>query len=146
MNALLFERQLPFLVKMRIKRSGESYLLPLLNYIFFTNSHLKYVLFKGYALILLEELFPKLLLFFAQGNIQQNMTNGQATVRKLTDVIYFVSLFDELKVKTLFFTFTLEMLNPNIQNDFSYYKRSLVKMRVVNNYSYKLNDKGTSLF
>ncbi|KAJ3277488.1 Protein fam49a, partial [Blyttiomyces sp. JEL0837] len=70
----------------------------------------------------LEDVFPRLLQFFcSQGNAGSNLERFQATAKRMGDILNFVSLFDELK-----------MGNPNIQNDFSYYRRTLSRMRMSN--------------
>ncbi|KAJ3056516.1 Protein fam49a [Rhizophlyctis rosea] len=74
-----------------------------------------------FGLRLQEEAFPRLLSFICQGDVVRNLETRQATARRLADVLHFVSLFDELK-----------MGNPNVQNDFSYYRRTLSRMRMSN--------------
>ncbi|KAJ3005123.1 Protein fam49a [Thoreauomyces humboldtii] len=69
----------------------------------------------------LEEAFPKLLAFLCMGDVTRNLEVRQATAKQLADVLHFVSLFDELK-----------MGNPNVQNDFSYYRRTSSRMRMAN--------------
>ena len=53
------------------------------------------------------------------------MTNGQATIRKLTDVIYFVSLFDEFKVLS---NLDLEILILDAKSEHS--KRFLILQKI----------------
>jgi len=69
----------------------------------------------------IEDIFPRILYLLCIGNIPQNLEKYQATTRKLADLLNFVLQFDDLK-----------MTNPSIQNDFSYYRRLL--SRVKNNY------------
>ncbi|KAI8849608.1 hypothetical protein BC829DRAFT_416657 [Chytridium lagenaria] len=69
----------------------------------------------------IEDLLPRLLVFLCNGNVIQNLEAHQATARRLADLLHFTSTFDELK-----------MSNPNIQNDFSYYRRTLSRMRMAN--------------
>ncbi|KAI8918496.1 hypothetical protein DFJ77DRAFT_428342 [Powellomyces hirtus] len=69
----------------------------------------------------LEEAFPRLLAFLCTGDVMQNLEVRQATAKQMADVLHFVSLFDELK-----------MGNPNVQNDFSYYRRTSSRMRMAN--------------
>ncbi|RKO96506.1 hypothetical protein CXG81DRAFT_13059 [Caulochytrium protostelioides] len=80
----------------------------------------------------LEAAVPSLLTFFcadaaahpsAPGSdapaIAAALERNAATAKRLADVLWFISRFDELK-----------MGNPNIQNDFSYYRRTLSRMRM----------------
>ncbi|KAJ3279732.1 Protein fam49a [Borealophlyctis nickersoniae] len=69
----------------------------------------------------LEEAFPRLLAFLCTGDMLRNLEQRQATAKRLADILHFVSQFDELK-----------MGNPNVQNDFSYYRRTLSRMRMSN--------------
>ncbi|KAI9106085.1 hypothetical protein DFS34DRAFT_45315 [Phlyctochytrium arcticum] len=69
----------------------------------------------------LEEAFPRLWLFLCNGDVLGQLEVRQASAKQFADVLHFVSLFDELK-----------MGNPNIQNDFSYYRRTLSRMRMSN--------------
>ncbi|KAJ3411686.1 Protein fam49a [Chytridiales sp. JEL 0842] len=69
----------------------------------------------------LGDAFPRLLQFFCNGEVASNLERFQATARKMGDIFHFVSVFDELK-----------MGNPNVQNDFSYYRRTLSRMRMTN--------------
>ncbi|KAJ3213192.1 Protein fam49a [Dinochytrium kinnereticum] len=69
----------------------------------------------------IEDLLPRLLVYLCNGNVIQNLEAHQATARRLADLLHFTSTFDELK-----------MSNPNIQNDFSYYRRTLSRMRMAN--------------
>jgi len=70
----------------------------------------------------IEDIFPRILYVLCKGNITENLEKYQATTRKLADLLNFVLQFDDLK-----------MTNPSIQNDFSYYRRLL--SRVKNNYN-----------
>jgi len=69
----------------------------------------------------IEDIFPRMLYVLCKGDITENLGKYQATTRKLADLLNFVLQFDDLK-----------MTNPSIQNDFSYYRRLL--SRVKNNY------------
>lgn len=70
----------------------------------------------------LEDSFPKLLAFLIEGtDIISNLEKRQATAKLLADILHFASEFDELK-----------MGNPSIQNDFSYYRRTLSRMKMSN--------------
>ncbi|KAI8821852.1 uncharacterized protein EV422DRAFT_435082 [Fimicolochytrium jonesii] len=69
----------------------------------------------------LEEAFPRLVAFLCDGDVMRNLEVRQATAKQLGDILHFVSLFDELK-----------MGNPNVQNDFSYYRRTASRMRMAN--------------
>ncbi|KAJ3392315.1 Protein fam49a [Lobulomyces angularis] len=69
----------------------------------------------------LDEAFVKAIQFFAQGSVLENLEKYQATAKKLSEILYICAQFDEIKIS-----------NPNIQNDFSYYRRTLSKMRMVN--------------
>ncbi|ORX48913.1 DUF1394-domain-containing protein [Piromyces finnis] len=69
----------------------------------------------------IEDIFPRILFVLCKGNITENLGKYQATTKKLADLLSFVLQFDDLK-----------MTNPSIQNDFSYYRRLL--SRIKNNY------------
>jgi len=76
----------------------------------------------------IEKVYPKILqqLFVANadtGNLKQSLEGQQALTKQLADIFDFALRFDDAK-----------MVNPAIQNDFSYYRRSLSRM--------KLNNKG----
>jgi hypothetical protein len=76
----------------------------------------------------IEKVYPKLLqkLFVDSsdgGNLKQSLEGQQALAKQLADIFDFALRFDDAK-----------MVNPAIQNDFSYYRRSLSRM--------KLNNKG----
>ncbi|XP_027024883.1 CYFIP-related Rac1 interactor B [Tachysurus fulvidraco] len=51
----------------------------------------------------------------------QHLEQEQALARQFAEILHFTLLFDELK-----------MTNPAIQNDFSYYRRTLSRMRINN--------------
>uniref|UniRef100_A0A8D9BT16 Protein FAM49A n=1 Tax=Cacopsylla melanoneura TaxID=428564 RepID=A0A8D9BT16_9HEMI len=69
----------------------------------------------------LEEIVPKILLHLCSGPepIAQHLDTQQALVKQFAEILEFVLKFDEHKMKT-----------PAIQNDFSYYRRSLQKQRM----------------
>lgn len=67
----------------------------------------------------LESAFPKLLVALCQDSPKDTLTNQQALTKLLADVFDFVLLFDDAK-----------MVNPAIQNDFSYYRRTLNRMKM----------------
>ncbi|KAK9761084.1 hypothetical protein K7432_014270 [Basidiobolus ranarum] len=69
----------------------------------------------------LEEAIPKLLQPLCQGNANHNIDRYQALAKLFADILDFVFEFDELK-----------MANPAIQNDFSYYRRSLSRLKMTN--------------
>jgi len=64
----------------------------------------------------LDQVLPKLLLALFTGSIDSNLQGQQALAKQLADILDFVLRFDDAK-----------MINPAIQNDFSYYRRSLSK-------------------
>lgn len=70
----------------------------------------------------LEVLFPKLLTALMRDTTgdkgtQPALATQQALAKQLADVLDFVLQFDDAK-----------MINPGIQNDFSYYRRSLARL------------------
>jgi len=68
----------------------------------------------------LEQCFPKLLVALCKGNNpSQSISTQQALAKQLADVFDFVLRFDDSK-----------MVNPAIQNDFSYYRRTLNRMKL----------------
>lgn len=67
----------------------------------------------------LEGAFPKLLVALCQDSPKDTLTSQQALTKLLADVFDFVLLFDDAK-----------MVNPAIQNDFSYYRRTLNRMKM----------------
>lgn len=67
----------------------------------------------------LEEVFPKLLVALCKTDPKANLANLQSLAKQLANVFDFVLRFDDLK-----------MVNPAIQNDFSYYRRTLNRMKL----------------
>eukprot|EP01120_Amphizonella_sp_Union-15-10_P006261 TRINITY_DN1977_c0_g2_i1.p1 TRINITY_DN1977_c0_g2~~TRINITY_DN1977_c0_g2_i1.p1 ORF type:complete len:316 (-),score=50.99 TRINITY_DN1977_c0_g2_i1:155-1102(-) len=68
----------------------------------------------------LEQCFPKLLVALCKGtDPTQTISTQQALAKQLADVFDFVLRFDDSK-----------MVNPAIQNDFSYYRRTLNRMKL----------------
>lgn len=67
----------------------------------------------------LESSFPKLLLQLCKGNVTESLKDQEALAKLLADVFDFVLRFDDAK-----------MVNPAIQNDFSYYRRTLNRMKL----------------
>lgn len=67
----------------------------------------------------LESCFPKLLVALCKTDPKQNISNQQALAKQMADVFDFVLRFDDLK-----------MVNPAIQNDFSYYRRTLNRKKI----------------
>eukprot|EP00842_Homolaphlyctis_polyrhiza_P002096 jgi/Hompol1/2888/HPOL_005872-RA len=67
----------------------------------------------------IEYLFPRILQYLGTGDVPDNFEKNQATAKKLAELIDFANQFDNLK-----------MSNPNIQNDFSYYRRTVSRMRM----------------
>ncbi|KAH3767277.1 FAM49 family protein [Pelomyxa schiedti] len=67
----------------------------------------------------LEQLFPKLIVALCKDDPRSNLGNQQALAKQLGDVFDFVLRFDDAK-----------MINPAIQNDFSYYRRTLSRMKL----------------
>jgi len=67
----------------------------------------------------LDVCFPKLLVALCKTNPKENIGNQQALAKQLADVFDFVLRFDDLK-----------MVNPAIQNDFSYYRRTLNRKKI----------------
>ncbi|KAJ3156296.1 Protein fam49a [Irineochytrium annulatum] len=66
-----------------------------------------------------EDLLPRLLTFLCAGPVIQSLESHQASAKLLADLLSTASQFDELK-----------MSNPAIQNDFSYYRRTLSRLRM----------------
>lgn len=65
------------------------------------------------------QVLPKLLKnLFSNGKADENLEGQQALAKQLADILDFVLRFDDAK-----------MINPAIQNDFSYYRRSLNKQK-----------------
>ncbi|KAL0270617.1 UNVERIFIED_CONTAM: hypothetical protein PYX00_007966 [Menopon gallinae] len=69
----------------------------------------------------LEKVVPKILAELCSGEMSptQHLETQQALVKQLAEILEFVLKFDELKMKT-----------PAIQNDFSYYRRTLTWQRM----------------
>jgi len=67
----------------------------------------------------LEASFPKLLVALCKNEPKDSLANQQALAKQLADVFDFVLRFDDAK-----------MVNPAIQNDFSYYRRTLNRMKL----------------
>mmetsp|Transcript_20039 Transcript_20039/g.29797 ORF Transcript_20039/g.29797 Transcript_20039/m.29797 type:complete len:311 (+) Transcript_20039:58-990(+) len=67
----------------------------------------------------LEKCFPKLLAALCKDDPKVMLEKRQALVKQIAEVFDFVLRFDDLK-----------MVNPAIQNDFSYYRRTLNRMKL----------------
>jgi len=67
----------------------------------------------------LKDSFPKLLIALCKDDPRHSLSNQQALAKQLGDVFDFVLRFDDAK-----------MINPAIQNDISYYRRSLSRMKI----------------
>ncbi|KAJ3338439.1 Protein fam49b [Gonapodya sp. JEL0774] len=67
----------------------------------------------------IEIALPKVLSLLCSGDVEENLRSYQATARQLVDILHFATRFDDIK-----------MSKPAIQNDFSYYRRSLSKMKM----------------
>jgi len=67
----------------------------------------------------LQDSFPKLLNSLCKEDPKIGLSHQQALAKQMGDVIDFVLQFDDLK-----------MTNPAIQNDFSYYRRSLNRLKM----------------
>jgi len=77
----------------------------------------------------LEECFPKLLVALFKG-VAHSIDTQQALAKQLADVFDFVLRFDDSK-----------MVNPAIQNDFSYYRRTLNRIKLTTgNANIKIRD------
>ncbi|KAL7300476.1 hypothetical protein TKK_0006478 [Trichogramma kaykai] len=70
----------------------------------------------------LERVVPKILGQLCSGNLSptQHLETQQALVKQLAEILEFVLKFDEFKMKT-----------PAIQNDFSYYRRTLTRASLI---------------
>jgi len=66
----------------------------------------------------IEKVFPKLLVVLCDGDVQTLISQNQALVRQYAELLSFGFHFDEIK-----------MVKPALQNDFSYYRRVLTRMR-----------------
>uniref|UniRef100_A0A8C1W194 Family with sequence similarity 49 member Ba n=2 Tax=Cyprinus carpio TaxID=7962 RepID=A0A8C1W194_CYPCA len=71
----------------------------------------------------LEDALQGLLEFLTSSRCSptQHLEQEQALARQFAEILHFTLRFDELK-----------MTNPAIQNDFSYYRRTLSRMRIIN--------------
>jgi len=67
----------------------------------------------------LDSCFPKLLVALCKINPKETIGTQQALAKQMADVFDFVLRFDDLK-----------MVNPAIQNDFSYYRRTLNRKKI----------------
>jgi CYRIA/CYRIB Rac1 binding domain len=67
----------------------------------------------------LEKCFPRLLSALCKDDPKEMLAKRQALVKQIAEVFDFVLRFDDLK-----------MVNPAIQNDFSYYRRTLNRMKL----------------
>jgi len=70
-----------------------------------------------------EKIYPKLLtsLFQANDDLKNNLQGQQSLAKQLADIFDFALRFDDMM-----------MINPGIQNDFSYYRRTLSRMKINN--------------
>jgi len=70
-----------------------------------------------------EKIYPRLLtsLFQAEDDLKSNLEGQQSLAKQLADIFDFALRFDDKK-----------MLNPGIQNDFSYYRRTLSRIKMTN--------------
>lgn len=70
----------------------------------------------------LERVVPRLLGQLCSGNLSptQHLETQQALVKQLAEILEFVLKFDEYKMKT-----------PAIQNDFSYYRRTVMRQKMI---------------
>eukprot|EP00300_Choanocystis_sp_HF-7_P027922 c33222_g1_i1.p1 GENE.c33222_g1_i1~~c33222_g1_i1.p1 ORF type:complete len:322 (+),score=75.21 c33222_g1_i1:156-1121(+) len=75
--------------------------------------------FFEFSLTLQENIPALLRALCTPGNAEVTLTNMQALTRQLADLMNFVLRFDDAK-----------MGNPAIQNDFSFYRRTLNKMKM----------------
>lgn len=74
--------------------------------------------FYEYSAVL-EQNIPLLLTVLTKNDVSSNLEKYQALTKLLADILHFVFAFDDLK-----------MTNPNVQNDFSYYRRTLSRMKM----------------
>nr|KAJ3419957.1 Protein fam49a [Polyrhizophydium stewartii] len=88
-----------------------------------------------------EQLFPRILSFLGNGDASQNFEQSQALARKLAEILDFATQFDNLKAPCNRVGLVLthlappvrtQMSNPNVQNDFSYYRRTVSRMKMNN--------------
>jgi hypothetical protein len=68
-----------------------------------------------------ESLFPKLVAFLTSDDPAKTFEKYQASAYQLATIVNFAIQFDLLK-----------MGNPSIQNDFSYYRRTVSRMKLGN--------------
>lgn len=75
--------------------------------------------------IITEKIVPQILMVLCSGNLtpKEHLETQQALVKQLAEILDFVLKFDDLK-----------MNNPSIQNDFSYYRRTINRRRVDDNF------------
>lgn len=74
--------------------------------------------------VVLEETLPKILHSLCSGDPIKNLETKQAITKQFAELLHFVLLYDDLKMTT-----------PAIQNDFSYYRRTLSRMKMSDNAS-----------
>lgn len=67
----------------------------------------------------LESVLPVLLKSLCEGDPVESLERKQALAKQFAEILHFVLLFDELKMGI-----------PNIQNDFSYYRRTLSRIKM----------------
>ncbi|KAL2916509.1 hypothetical protein HK105_203942 [Polyrhizophydium stewartii] len=81
-----------------------------------------------------EQLFPRILSFLGNGDASQNFEQSQALARKLAEILDFATQFDNLKARSASQPAgqPATMSNPNVQNDFSYYRRTVSRMKMNN--------------
>jgi hypothetical protein len=70
----------------------------------------------------LEDTLPKILHALCAGDPIKNLESKQAITKQFAELLHFVLIFDDLKMTT-----------PAIQNDFSYYRRTLSRMKMSDN-------------
>jgi len=72
----------------------------------------------------IEKIVPEILMVLCSGNLtpREHLETQQAIVKQLAEILDFVLKFDDLK-----------MNNPSIQNDLSYYRRTINRRRVDDN-------------
>lgn len=93
----------------------------------------------------LERIVPKLLSQLVGGKLNptQHLETQQALVKQLAEILEFVLKFDEFKVWhdeygrlcvnfVSYLLIYLQMKTPAIQNDFSYYRRTVSRQRIEN--------------
>ena len=77
--------------------------------------------FPTLILFKIDVVFSKALIFFCKSKVATSVEKYQASTKKVADILDFAIQFDQLK-----------MSNPNIQNDFSYYRRTISRMKMTN--------------